>query len=157
MVDRHSTKSQRLALKAATRAQVDAGGGCMACVEHSRIKRFQAFSEYGQSTHENFIAIDIAVDLMQESGEVHILRAMARAVGCEVIELPNLPNGFTDLQIAMGKSAKEFGEVISSIGVHISDGKWDHKERQADLKEIDDAILALLALRNLAERGQGDE
>ena len=155
--DRHVTKNDLIALKAASRRQVRASGGVEACVEHSRLTRFQAFSEYGNVNQTHFMPIDVCIDLTKESGDKSIIREMTRQVGCELVELPSAPNGFADLQMAMGKGAKEFGEAIASIGNHIADGKWDASERRADITEINEAISALIVLRQMAEQGDGDE
>ncbi|WP_299347731.1 phage regulatory CII family protein [uncultured Maritalea sp.] len=148
-----------LGLKSATRRMVSVFGGQDAAQECPRVspKQISRYCSIKDDHIDQFMPIDILADLISESKDTTVLRQLARLAHCELIELPQMPNGFADLQVAMGKSAKEFGEVISSIGVHIGDGKWDKAERKTDLKEIDDAIMALLALRKLAERGEGDE
>jgi len=137
-------------LIAATRHQIRACGGQEACASISnRIKRHQTFSDYKHPDRPSMMPIDVLAELMRESGDVRVVQTLARMVGHEIVALPQLPARFADLQMAMGKTSKEVGEVFTRIGESLSDGTFDQKERSDSTKEIDDAIAALMALRQV--------
>ena len=141
-------------LCAATRRQVAASGGNEACTYVSGIDRHQTFSDYQNTEQTAMMPIDIMTELTRESGDVSVLRTLARLVGYEIVALPQLPSSFADLQLAMGKTSKEVGEVFTRIGESLSDGTFDQKERADSTKEIDDAIAALVALRQVVGAGE---
>lgn len=135
-------------LIAATRHQIRACGGQEACALISnRIKRHQTFSDYKHPNKPSMMPIDVLAELMRESGDVRVVRTLARMVGHEVVALPELPTNYADLQIAMGRTSKEVGEVFTRIGESLVDGTFDKQERADTIREIDEAMSALVALR----------
>ncbi len=141
-------------LIAATRHQIRACGGHEACALISnRIRRHQTFSDYKNPDKPTMMPIDVLAELMRESGDVRVVRTLARMVGHEVVALPKLPANFADLQIAMGRTSKEVGEVFTRIGESLADGTFDKGERRATTDEINEAIGALVALRQVVEAG----
>ncbi|MFT6658848.1 phage regulatory CII family protein [Maritalea sp.] len=143
------------ALIAATRHQVRVCGGNEACASISqRIKRHQTFSDYYNPNQASMMPIDVVAELMRESGDVRIVQTLARMVGHEVVALPQLPARFADLQMALGRTSKEVGEVFTRIGESLSDGTFDKGERQATINEIDEAIGALVALKQVVGEGE---
>jgi hypothetical protein len=148
-----------MALKTATRRMVDNFGGQDAVAASTRVsqKQISRYVSAKEPNNKEFMPIDVLADIISEGKDLTVLRELASLADCQIIELPEMADGFADLQVAMGKSAKEFGEMFSSIGKSIADGEWDAVERRGDLKEIDDMLLAVLALKKLAEQGIDDE
>lgn len=139
-------------LCAATRHLVRSSGGQEAAASITRV-RHQALSDYGNKGKDQFIPVDVVADLMLDSGDIALLQAVARMIGCEVVQLPQMPQGFAELQMAMGKTSKEVGEVFTRIGESLADGTFDKGERRATTDEINEAIGALVALRQVVEAG----
>lgn len=54
------------------------------------------------------------------------------------------------LQAALAAYAKESGEVLSEIILRAADGRFDRRDAEAALREIDEALRALMNVRALA-------
>lgn len=140
-------------LKAATRALVRASGGQESGATITRV-RHQALSDHGNHNKPNcFMPIDVAGDLMMDSGDTSVLRVLAHLVDCEVIPLPKVA-GNGALQNAMGQTSKEIGDVFKTIGESMADGRFDAKETKLCRAEIWEAIQALLALAHAVGEGE---
>jgi len=148
-------RSAYLGLKSATRQLVASLGGQDAAQEITRVgqKQISRYCAVDEEHLEQFIPIDIVADLTIEGKDASVLRALARLAGYEVVQLPQMPQGFAELQLAMGKTSKEVGEVFTRIGESLADGTFDKGERRATTDEINEAIGALVALRQVVEAG----
>lgn len=140
-------------LKAASRQLVRASGKQEGAAMITRV-RHQALSDYGNHNKPDiFMPIDVAGDLMLDSGDPSLVRAFAHMVHCEVIPLPkSLGDGA--LQCAMGQTSKEIGDVFKTIGESMADGRFDAKETKLCRAEIWEAIQALLRLAQSIEEGE---
>ena len=142
-------------LIAASRHQIRACGGNEACASISnRIKRHQTFSDYKNPDQPSMMPIDVVAELMIESGDTRIVQTLARMVGHEIVSLPKLPPNFADLQMAIGRTSKEVGEVFTRIGESLADGTFDQNERKLTIHEIEEAMSALAVLRQVVAEGE---
>lgn len=60
------------------------------------------------------------------------------------------------LQQALASYAKESGEVLSEVIQRASDGTFDRRDAEVTLREIDEALRALMSLRALAVSTLGE-
>ena len=104
---------------------------------------------------ETHVPADVLLDLIKVSGDVRVLRYLAEQVGCILVPLPD--GGRGEIGQRMGRSAKEFGDVMVRIGEAISDGKITEAEERVSLAEIMEAVIELSALAEAvkAARQQG--
>ena len=104
---------------------------------------------------ETHVPVDVLLDLIRVSGDVRVLRYLAEHVGCILVPLPE--GGRGEIGMRMGRSAKEFGDVMVRIGEAISDGKITEAEERVSLAEIMDAVIELSALAEAvkSERQRG--
>lgn len=80
-----------------------------------------------------------------------VTRLIAEHHGFLLIPRPQAPAGSRDWIGGMGALAKEAGDVTQSIATALADGQGVNKrEGGCIIKDIDEAVLVLLALRELA-------
>lgn len=108
----------------------------------------QAISSYA-STHpdnaEKFMPADVVLDLCKASGNVALLRFMAEQVGCLLVQLPQGVSG-DNVTVRSGRTAKEFGEVMSGVLAAVADGTITQAEARPILQNIHELMLELSAL-----------
>lgn len=145
-----------LTLKASQRRQVMLSGGQEGCalVPGIRVKRHQAYSEYGDSgLTERHMGIDLVVSLTRDSGQPEVLRAAAALTGYLLVKAPEAGPAGGALMRAGGAALKEVGEVTALVGRLLVDLTSITDAGQL-MREIDEAVPALLALRAQLEQGR---
>lgn len=92
------------------------------------------------------------VDSLGDGG-LHILRALAKVLGCVVVPLPEGPDDPTGLQQSAMTLTVELGDVVASIrdALH-GDGECDGVEAQRALRELDQLDTASAAIRVMLHR-----
>ena len=115
----HSAQTYR-GIKAATRMLVRDAGGLELAAKVTRVER-AALSRYENPAAEQFLPVDVLLDLEAANGEAHVTRYLARAQGHVLIELPKL-DGTGEWGEHLGAIAKECGEAISVVGAALSAG-----------------------------------
>ncbi|MEW6092224.1 MAG: phage regulatory CII family protein [Pseudomonadota bacterium] len=143
----HSAQTYR-GIKAATRMLVRDAGGLELAAKVTRVER-AALSRYENPAAEQFLPVDVLLDLEAANGEAHVTRFLARAQGHVLIELPKL-DGTGAFGEHLGAIAKECGEAIAVVGEALAAGGTITAEevRELDiLREIDEAVEKLMALR----------
>lgn len=147
-------------LKAATRRLVEACGGqeSAALIPGMPISRHQSFSEAGNAAHpDRFLRIDVAALMEADCGLPLVTAEMAKATGHVLVPLPAIAATATPLGRITAQAMKETSEVFVRLGDFLEDGTLDSAEGGHLEREIDEAILKLLALkaqaRLVAERG----
>lgn len=93
---------------------------------------------------ETHVPADVLLDLIRVSGDVRVLRYLAEQANCLLTPLPTGMRG--EIGIRMGRSAKEFGDVMVRIGEALADGTVTEGEAQAALVEIMEVMIELSAL-----------
>lgn len=136
------------ALKATTAQFVTAAFGHQKVAAAATRVEQQAISNYG-STHpdnaEKFMPADVLLDLARTSGNVSLLRFMAEQVGCLLVQLPQGVAG-DSITTRSGRTAKEFGEVMSGVLAAVADGTITEAEARPILQDIHELMLELSAL-----------
>ena len=141
-------------IKGTTRLSVVDAGGAETCTEFTRLKRHQAFSEYGNITcRGHVVPLDVAVAIDRFNGNYRLLRTHSELLGCAVVPLPAV-FGTGPVAISLGQATKEAGDVITSVGLALMDNKITPKEAAKSRKEIREAVMALLTLDAVLEREQ---
>lgn len=141
-------------LKSASKALVRAFGGQDAAAALIGCRQ-QRMSDCGLANTPDFLRIDEVEQLEQVTqglpGAPHVTRALAAATGHVLIKLPQT-QGAGDWLSSMGMLAKEAGDITSSIAVALADGSGVSADEARDiLRECDEAVAALMAVRALAE------
>lgn len=138
-----------LAIKAATRRLVRAAGGVDAASLSTRVG-MQRLSSYQRAHEPDFMPVDVAVDLSAESGDVSLLRALARMVGCELVRLPDVAD---DTAAPWHRSLADVATHSSDVIRRLSDALADDGIVDADeiprghiRDEIAEAINVLMSL-----------
>lgn len=150
------SKLERTKLKGVVRLAVkEAGGQENAANVSDRIKRAASFSEYANlELDDRQMPIDVAVEIDSFNGNHRILAAMAAMVGCFVVPMPGVAAA-DSTETGLLKVAKESTEAIAAGWAARADGAITANERAAVGKEIDEAIVALMALRARWLEGAG--
>ena len=110
-------------------------------VEQGMISDYCSTSAEHAETH---VPVDVLLDLVAVSGDVRVLRYLAEQANCLLTPLPTGARG--EIGLRMGRSAKEFGDVMVRIGEAIADGTVTDAEAQAALVEIMEVMIELSAL-----------
>jgi hypothetical protein len=128
-------------LKLKTKALVAAVGGQEAAPGFARIKRHQAYSEYGSvACPDKFMTLDVARDLeavtVGTPGHPIITRHLAECAGGVFVKLPDGPPGGDCFHRANAELATEFADVCGSISLALVNGSVDAGEvRQLKLRQ----------------------
>lgn len=94
------------------------------------------------------LSLEDAIALGREGG---VALAEFHALSVGGLFLPPVPSTApAAVQAALAAYAKESGEALAEVISRASDGVFDRRDAEAALKEIDEALRALMALRALA-------
>ena len=148
------------ALKAATRRLVKACGGQESCALIAGIGtvRHQHFSEVGAPDRPTeFLRLDRVMLMEADCGQPIITDVLARATNHRLVPLPLIASTRTPLGRVTAQAMKETADVFVRLGGFLDDGVLNATEGAQLDREIDEAILKLLALKAeagaLVERG----
>lgn len=138
-----------LALKAAFRRLVEACGGqeSVILIPGMPIHRHQAISEYGRVDHPGQARIDVIALMEADCGRPIVTEHLARATQHVLVPLPAVVGSRNPLGRVTGAAMKETSEVFAKLGKFLDDGVLTSAEGRSLDKEIDDAVIRLLALR----------
>lgn len=138
-----------LSLKAAFRRLVEACGGQESAIliPGMPIQRHQALSEYGKIDHPGQARIDVIALMEADCGKPLVTELLARATHHVLVPLPAVVGSHNPLGRVTGAAMKETSEVFAKLGQFLDDGKLSATEGRKLDKEIDDAVIRLLALR----------
>lgn len=137
-------------LKAATRRLIEACGGQESCVliPGMPISRHQSFSEAGNGAlPDRFLRIDVAALLEADCGLPIVTAEMAKATNHWLVPMPLIAAQRTPLGRITAQAMKETSEVFARLGAFLDDGVLNSTEGAHLDREIDEAILKLLALK----------
>lgn len=93
-------------------------------------------------THKLTVRESLAIQLITGNHRIH------SAMGTE-LEIANAEGEDRHLMEVMLFSCKEHGDVVSAIYSAIEDGRFTFRERETCLKEVDEAINSLNALKRI--------
>lgn len=147
-------------LKVASADLIRVFGGQEAASQHF-VKAQSRFSDAGSRRTGVFLTLREVAELEDRTaglfGHPIVTRAMAKRQGFELVSLPHaLPDTADLLQLA-AKVAKEGGDVISSVGAGLADGKFCGRDAGDLEAECDQLIEIGVQLRAIARaRRMGD-
>lgn len=137
------------ALKAATRQLISHAGGAVAASAVTR-GGHQNIGRYGSvqvDDAERFMPADVVADLESECGQPVLTRALAKLAGHVLVPEPRVTRSGTALGTITAGALKETSDVFVAIGEGLGDGRLSGDDAARIEREIDDAIVKLLALR----------
>jgi hypothetical protein len=140
---------QRRGLKVIVGLAVKLAGGQENAVNvTSRIQRHATFSDYGNTRlPDRHVPIDVAVEIDQFNGKPLVVKAMAQLLGFWLTPIPSVAVTGSSMG-ALCCVAKEAGEAIAAISEFVDAGGTMEADRKKKVvREVDDAIEALLAVR----------
>lgn len=136
------------ALKTATRHVLDCCGPLKAAAHYTRLSSTSCLQRFGSACEDDatrFMPIDVAVDLMQASGDISILHAMADALDCDVA-----PKSGTapEALAASARGVSDMGRLISDLAAVMADGEItaceiDDRDLVAHLRTVMDSCSQL--------------
>lgn len=135
------------ALKAAVRRSTKEAGGQEAACGLTRLKSHTTIGGYGRAQNPEHCPIDVAVILDREAGAPHILRAMAEALRCVVIELP-CAKASPEWYRRLAEITTQTGQALDAFGRGlVDDGQIDAAEiRGLGLRDkLHDVMAACMA------------
>lgn len=145
------TRLQRDGLKGVADVAFKLAGGNPACALISRITRVATFSDYINITFDDrSVPLDVAVDVdlynLERSGEPWLIRAAAQLLGFMLVRAP-LTGAAADDVTGLLAAAKETTEAVAAGWAARADGIYSPDEIPKIEKQIDEAVVALLAFK----------
>lgn len=147
---RPSTEQQRRQLKATVRRLLELAGGVTSFEHVTRVKA-PALSKYGSPDDAAaHMPVDVALDLMMDTGSTGILAIMAGMLGYKLVALDSAGQGapLPDMRDA-AELVQENSRVVSTLAQAVADGHIS----AAEAREVSDDIeQSVASLRNLQRR-----
>lgn len=147
---RPSTEQQRRQLKATVRRLLELAGGVTSFEHVTRVKA-PALSKYGSPDDAAaHMPVDVALDLMMDTGSTGILAIMAGMLGYKLVALDSTGQGapLPDMRDA-AELVQENSRVVSTLAQAVADGHIS----AAEAREVSDDIeQSVASLRNLQRR-----
>lgn len=103
---------------------------------------------------ERFAPIDVIADLEHEVGPV-VTEELARLAHCRLVPLPAIARTRNPLGVITAKAMRETSEVFVRLATYLDDGVLSRAEGKSLDREIDDAIVHLLALKAQVDEEAG--
>lgn len=144
------------ALKAATAASYDLGGGVSLLSQLLRmsVATVSKYASFNPEHSENFIRIDLAVEADRRAGTPVIVSAMARELG---FRLEPLHGAFRTDAITEADAMRimdEAGDVWRTARAAFADGRLDAAERRALRQEVLQLMRACECLLSRLDGGE---
>lgn len=147
---RPSTEQQRRQLKATVRRLLELAGGVTSFEHVTRVKA-PALSKYGSPDDAAaHMPVDVALDLMMDTGSTGILAIMAGMLGYKLVALDGTGQGapLPDMRDA-AELVQDNSRVVSTLAQAVADGHIS----AAEAREVSDDIeQSVASLRNLQRR-----
>lgn len=144
----HSFHPERYGdLKAAVRALLHACGGESRAAQSCRVSK-STLSEYGNPNYpDRHMPVDVVLALEEASGEMSVTGHLAAAHSCLLLQLPDEVVA-TEWLSHLTRIGKEAGDVFDRAGEFLADdGDIDEKEAPVLLREVDELLQAVAAMR----------
>jgi hypothetical protein len=144
----HSFHPQRYGdMKSAVRALLHSVGGEAKAAALCRVSK-STLSEYGNPRHgERHMPLDVVLALERAAGEMPVTEHLAAEHDALLLQLPagGAVGNWVDHLTSIGKEA---GDVFHRAGEYLADdGDIDAQEAPALLKEVDELLAAVAAMR----------
>ncbi|MGM4891235.1 phage regulatory CII family protein [Tardiphaga sp. 839_C3_N1_4] len=138
MTGRPYTRADYLAIKSATRRACEDAGPLHEIATNTRSDPAQ-LSRYGNPERNEFIPLDVAMDLDALSGGDRILRAWAELRGYDLVR-DEKGVAVEDMTRHIGAVGVESGELISEMCNAIADAKITPREAEAIERRAEDVL-----------------
>lgn len=149
MIGRQLPAKDYLIIKAATRDLVEACAGPVKAATYTRVGHAD-LSRYG-SVHEDhverFMPADVMADLEAQCGSPILSDALAKLADHLLVRLPDVGLSGTALGRVTAATMKETSDVFVAIGGALGDGQVSEADAAGIVREIDEALAKLAALR----------
>ena len=96
--------------------------------------------------------MDLLPALVQATGSDAPLKHLARACGCLFIRVPDVAGAGHPLTAQLAEAVKDFGELMSTMGEALADGRIEHFEARRIARDGHDVMAAVMAVIRMAER-----
>lgn len=146
MTSRRLSARDYLRLKGATADLLDANGGETDAAGRTRVGQTD-LSRYQSRNGDHalrFMPIDVVADLEDAAGTPVVTRVLATMADCLLVPLPKGHGG--EVAVKTGRTAKEFGDVMTRVGEALADGEICEAEADGILTELRELMLACAAL-----------
>jgi hypothetical protein len=146
-------------LKAATGDLIDAAGGQARAADYCRrIRRQQTFSDYEARHVDQFMPIDVVMELeavtVGKPGWPHVTRILCARAGGAFIAMPAALPGSSEAHRRLAELTKEFSDVSAGMLNGLADGRLCAADvrRLGLVAEADELVAKAAELRALLER-----
>lgn len=148
MVDlRPTTPKWRRGLKAVVRRLLELAGGVTSFEHVTRVKA-PALSKYGSPDDETHMPLDVAMDLMRDTGSNGILSYMAAELGYKLVALEADGQGAALPDIAnVAAIVQGYSKLFTELSDAVADGVITSEEARNILNEIEALVQQLRALQ----------
>jgi len=144
---RPHSSADYLALKTATKLAAELAGQSLGCVAKRTRLDAGTISRAGNPRENNFLPLDVALDLDTMTGDHTILRTYARLLGFDLVPLHSAAI-VSGLSVKAGYAAREGGEMVAKILESAADGQVTPREAREVLKEADELELVTSAIKH---------
>lgn len=83
----------------------------------------------------------------QVTGEKSAINFLVRSIGCVMLNLPDVPASFENIELLIAENVKEFGDVLCGVGAALADHKITKHEAKRLEREIDEQVAKAVALK----------
>lgn len=144
---RPTTPKWRRGLKAVVRRLLELAGGVTSFEHVTRVKA-PALSKYGSPDDETHMPLDVAMDLMRDTGSNGILSYMAAELGYKLVALEADGQGAALPDIAnVAAIVQGYSKLFTELSDAVADGVITSEEARNILNEIEPLVQQLRALQ----------
>lgn len=123
-------------------------------VSQQHISRYESLAD---GDEDYFPPIDVIADLEREGGAPIVTRRLAELSRHVLVRLPQVGEAHALLGRVSAEALKEVGDVFSTLGAQLADGRFTADEDAKLRREIDEAIVKLLQLKAQASAAVEDD
>lgn len=124
------------AVKTAFKNLISDLGGIDAAASCTRIGRSQ-IANYGMAGNEQFVPVDVLMDLEHVGGFPHVTAALARTQGFVLVPVECSRNQ-GELSVLLATIGKDVGDLFATGAAVLAHGKPTDVEREVLLREFDE-------------------
>lgn len=150
-VIRPTTEQQRRQLKAVVRRLLDIAGGVTSFENATRVKA-PALSKYASPDDEMHMPLDVAMDLMMDTGSNGILSIMAAQLGMKLVALDADGKGASLPDVSdISGLVRDNSNVITALTTAMADGVITPAEERQISSEIEKNVQELREIQRKAK------
>lgn len=148
---RPTNEQQRRQMKAVVRRLLELAGGVTSFEHVTRVKA-PALSKYASADDETHMPLDVAMDLMMDTGSNGILSIMAAQLGLKLVALDVNGQGASLPDVGdISDLVRDNSNVISVLSAALADGMITPAEERDISNEIEKNVQELRAIQRKAK------